>query len=352
MVDTHLGRGRTRKLACGTNTVLLIINQHSKFHHGRDPSPRRWAPDRNVPHSRAGCGGVQVVRLRSRSGPIGSWLKIKETMQGLALVDYDNVCPGNRTARDVEIQTEGLLNLLARASRASFPGLRELDVRLYGGWIDECGIHSQSAQWLLTLLPVLRGRRQGLIVRPTLATTMLQFPNIKLLGTVRLRSKPKRQKMVDAMLGCDAVYAAMCGQLRVGIVSDDEDLLPAALTGPCGSPEGHSADTVPASRNGAQRSRTERLRNSRTMPRQEVLMTDEYFAYWNDRIRQDLASFADPGTTVDVDGSIRKFSASWTMRNRHREASFSVSVDQGPTCQDEHYIPRTVSKLHLGPQHG
>ena len=57
-------------------------------------------------------------------------------------------------------------------------------------------------------------------------------------------------------------------------------------------------------------------------------MTD-YFAYWNERIRHDLASFGDPGTIVDVDGAERTFRASWTMRGEPREATFSVSRDEG-----------------------
>ena len=57
-------------------------------------------------------------------------------------------------------------------------------------------------------------------------------------------------------------------------------------------------------------------------------MTD-YFAYWNERIRHDLASFGDPGASVDVDGSERTFRASWIMRGEPEEATFSVSRDQG-----------------------
>ena len=57
-------------------------------------------------------------------------------------------------------------------------------------------------------------------------------------------------------------------------------------------------------------------------------MTD-YFSYWNERIRHDLASFGDPGASVDVDGSERKFRAVWTMHSEPREATFSVSRDQG-----------------------
>ena len=57
-------------------------------------------------------------------------------------------------------------------------------------------------------------------------------------------------------------------------------------------------------------------------------MTD-YFEYWNERIRRDLASFGDPGANVDVEGSARTFRAGWTMRGESREATFSVSPDQG-----------------------
>ena len=64
------------------------------------------------------------------------------------------------------------------------------------------------------------------------------------------------------------------------------------------------------------------------MPGADVYMTD-YFAYWNGRVRHDLASFGDPGTSVDVDGSERTFRASWTMRSEPREATFSISRDQG-----------------------
>ena len=160
------------------------------------------------------------------------------TVQGLALVDYDNLCPDNRSELEAETSTAALLESLARTSQAAFPGLGELDVRLYGGWLDEQGIPSPSARWLLAVLPSLRGRRQGLIVRPTLAMTMLQFPDIALRGTVRLQVKRRRQKMVDGMLGCDAVFAVGLAESKVGIVSDDDDLLPAALSAHAANPAG------------------------------------------------------------------------------------------------------------------
>ncbi len=151
--------------------------------------------------------------------------------QGLALVDYDNVCGyKSKSKTDAELHTTDLVGALVRAFRALFPDLKELDIRLYGGWIDELGLPSPTALWLLPTLPALRGRRHGLIVRPSLATTMVQFPDLILRGTVRLHTRRIRQKMVDGMLGCDAVFAAGAGLVRVGLVTDDDDLVPAALS--------------------------------------------------------------------------------------------------------------------------
>ena len=157
--------------------------------------------------------------------------------QGLALVDYDNLCryDKNPTTADVELRTLELIDLLASAFRAAFSRLTELDIRFYHGWIDERGFHSPAAVRLLGVLPGLRGRRSGLIVRPSLATTMVGFPRIVLKGTVRLRIPRRRhprweQKMVDGMLGFDALSAAEEGATRVGIVTDDDDLVPAVLS--------------------------------------------------------------------------------------------------------------------------
>ena len=58
-----------------------------------------------------------------------------------------------------------------------------------------------------------------------------------------------------------------------------------------------------------------------------------FLEYWNERIRRDLASFGDPGASVDVHGSERRFRASWTMRGESQEATFSVSPDQGAACE-------------------
>ena len=155
----------------------------------------------------------------------------EHVMQGLALVDYDNMRGYRRKSKaDFERHAADLIDMLAHAFRTEFPDLRELDVRFYGGWTDEWGFPSRDAVWLLQALSPLRGRRHGLIVRPSLATALLQFPELVLIGTVRLESGRCRQKMVDAMLGCDATFVATEGLARIGIITDDDDLVPATLS--------------------------------------------------------------------------------------------------------------------------
>ena len=57
--------------------------------------------------------------------------------------------------------------------------------------------------------------------------------------------------------------------------------------------------------------------------------TTEFSRYWKNRIERDLTSFGDPGATVAVTGSGRRFRATWTMRGKDHEAVFSTSLDRG-----------------------
>lgn len=159
-------------------------------------------------------------------------------MHGIALVDYDNVRDRNRPERepvraDHELWATDLVADVTLAFRRALPDLVELDLRLYGGWIAENGRWSPSAEWLMRLVPTLRGRRDGILIRPVLATRMTQFPSVSLRGTIRLKSRRRRQKMVDGMLGFDALHFARNAAAPVGmlaIVSDDDDMIPALLT--------------------------------------------------------------------------------------------------------------------------
>lgn len=107
-------------------------------------------------------------------------------MQGLALVDFDNFRldrDGTRSA--LEKNASERLDEIPRVFLEAFPSAREIDVRLYGGWTDAEGRRARDAQWRVEPLPNLRGRRQGVVVRPTLAVSMIQFPGMTLRGTVR-----------------------------------------------------------------------------------------------------------------------------------------------------------------------
>ena len=61
----------------------------------------------------------------------------------------------------------------------------------------------------------------------------------------------------------------------------------------------------------------------------ESFAKDDYFESQQKRIERDLASFADPGTLVEVLGEPRSFDGHWTMRGSCREAHFSQSPAQG-----------------------
>ena len=59
---------------------------------------------------------------------------------------------------------------------------------------------------------------------------MLQFPDLLLRGTVRVGRRGTRQKMVDGMMGYDALFMAIEGLTYVGVLTDDDDLIPALLS--------------------------------------------------------------------------------------------------------------------------
>lgn len=157
-------------------------------------------------------------------------------MPGLALVDYDNLRPSPRPGtRPVGPDVRDVVEAVVLGFREAFREVQDLDIRLYGGWIDERGYRSPAALGLDAELPSDRGTIHGVTVRPVIATRLLSVPEVVLRGTVRLRARKVRQKMVDGMLGCDALFAARSGMERVGVVTDDDDLVPALLMARAGA---------------------------------------------------------------------------------------------------------------------
>ena len=160
-------------------------------------------------------------------------------MQGFALVDFRNLQEDLARGATPMIALEEVLDAVVGGFRR-WRSVREIDVRLYGGWLDERGNPSQNANAFMPLLPFLRGRRQGTIVRPSLALGLLKFPYLRLRGTVRITRRGRRQKMVDQMIGCDALYLALRphDDLLVAVFTGDDDLLPPLLiANACGEGE-------------------------------------------------------------------------------------------------------------------
>lgn len=163
---------------------------------------------------------------------------VKTAMSGVALVDFDNLRPTREKSKaDLEFHASEIVDEVSNAFFDAFPDSQELDVRLYGGWTEVDGTLSRDACWLAGLLPKLRGRRRGAIVRPALATTIIEYPKLLLHGTIRPHRDRMHQKMVDGMIGADAIFMAIEGMTHIGVVTDDDDVIPATLTAYARRPE-------------------------------------------------------------------------------------------------------------------
>jgi hypothetical protein len=147
-----------------------------------------------------------------------------------ALVDYDNVRSANeRTAYDARLNLEDLVSTIVGTVLSLQPKATDLELRLYGGWIDENSRYSALAQWLLACLPDTPRRRGRLRVRTLLAVAPLCAPEVTLVGLVRLGPNGRRQKMVDSLLLIDLVHLMRERSIRLMVVSDDDDFVPGAV---------------------------------------------------------------------------------------------------------------------------
>lgn len=151
-------------------------------------------------------------------------------LQSIVLIDYDNVRPRpERASGDVEATLARLRALTLAVGAKLLGGRAEVSIRLYGGWLDERGYFTQQACWVANLVEHLRGRHGQVLLKADLALTTLCRPRDRLVGTMRSSAEGVRQKMVDTMLAVDAIHALKDRAVHVVLMTDDDDLVPAAM---------------------------------------------------------------------------------------------------------------------------
>lgn len=148
-------------------------------------------------------------------------------MQSFLLVDYDNVKPVRRELRvqDAQYNTEWIADQASKFCRSNHLKSHEVVLRLYGGWLDIKGAYTLHADWINRSLHLARGRRRGIRVNPHLVESLLCSPASRLFGTY----KNGGQKMVDTMICMDAAYLSHRTECPIGILSDDDDLIPGLI---------------------------------------------------------------------------------------------------------------------------
>lgn len=157
---------------------------------------------------------------------------LRPPKSAVCLVDYDNLHNAAEKCRaDVEQNVIALRQLIIRAAAVIDGGCDEIRVRLYGGWRDERRRATAKCLWLVEYLSQLRGREGRLLFTSELVFAALCRPADILIGTYRRAPPPPRQKMVDTMMVVDVVHLLRDPDANVIILSDDDDLIPAALLG-------------------------------------------------------------------------------------------------------------------------
>lgn len=163
-----------------------------------------------------------------------------ESDLAIIFADYDNIVPPQKeySADDVEANLVLIVDsLVAEIASWSNHEIREVSFRFYGGWIGDSGVHTSRGGWLLSRLNAGRGLRSGIRVLPTMITAIAERAAYPLAGSFRTRSGRSEQKMVDTMLAVDLIYYARTTRHPLIVASDDDDVVPAALsasTNPCG----------------------------------------------------------------------------------------------------------------------
>jgi len=146
----------------------------------------------------------------------------------IALVDLASVCPsGNEQSHVDALDLIGVLVRGACGRKAEYPGIHEVECRVYGGFRDITGKPTERRAWLARNLAILRGLRDGVRIIPGIADSIVCASDVVLKGTYA----NGRQTMVDAMIAEDAESFARSGEhSSILLVSDDEDFVPVVLS--------------------------------------------------------------------------------------------------------------------------
>lgn len=151
-------------------------------------------------------------------------------------MDFDNVMAvsSNQSAFEIEFGLSEIVSATLAYIQSCQSAVNELHIRLYGGWLDESGSFTLRGQHVSQSLSTVRGLRSGVRVMPALTIALAAFPSHRLNGTLRSYPSGRNgQKMVDTMMAIDAVYLADKEYDLMLLLSDDDDLLPAAITASC-----------------------------------------------------------------------------------------------------------------------
>ena len=144
----------------------------------------------------------------------------------------DNVRPpGRESSVDVVEQNLRVMAESLATWAASHAGLRgaEIELRLYGGWLNETAHFTQRGDWLLKRLHAARGLFSGNRVVPVLPLAIAERNSHVLRGLCRSKSGVQVQKMVDSMICVDLLHYSRTRSGLIVTASDDDDLVPALL---------------------------------------------------------------------------------------------------------------------------
>jgi hypothetical protein len=148
-------------------------------------------------------------------------------MQVYVFVDYDNVklIPKELSDAEAEQNVLAIVDAAASITKSLHNQAGELAIRLYGGWTDIAGMPTERALRLYRVLDRLAKRMQGFRIGLELVVSPI-LGDEHLVGLWR----DGGQKMVDTLMTADVTWCALSIDCPLILMSDDDDMTPAAAT--------------------------------------------------------------------------------------------------------------------------